>query len=107
MYLAFTSLGVLDICARVYAHEASLIYYCTSKKFRLRASTVHGRSKHRPIALDLNRRTARSRPLLLRDLPSALPRRALEDLGERELRAGEPELGADGVGDAVAVVCAL
>lgn len=53
------------------------------------------------VALDVDRGTAGCRTLLLRDLPSALPGRALEDLSEAELLLGQTQLGANDVSDAV------
>ena len=45
-------------------------------------------SEHSTVALDVDRRAASGRTFLLRDLSSALPSRALENLSESELISG-------------------
>lgn len=57
--------------------------------------------EHGAIARDVNGWTASGRSLLLRDLSSAFPRSALQDLRKRELVLAQAKLGADGVGNAI------
>ena len=57
--------------------------------------------KHRPVTLDLNRRTTSCRTFLLSNSTTACPRCALENLCERELLGCESELLTDSIGDAI------
>ena len=59
-------------------------------------------SEDSAIALDVDRRTGRGGPLLLRNLASALPRRALEDLSQSELIRSHAGLLANLVCNSVA-----
>ena len=57
--------------------------------------------KHCTVTFNLNKRTACLRPLLLRNLPSSFPRRALKHLGKRKLFMCQREFRADGSGNPI------